>query len=87
MCVCADDCIHSLVQAWTARVNTPCVTASPSKADLSSVPLSPSPHHGSIGSMNKAGLQKSSARRSHRRKMVAECKGLRAQVSDAAVLH
>ncbi len=67
------------MQAWSARVSTSATNSSPSKADLSSVPVSPS--SSSIGSLHRQlSLQKSSARRSHRRKMVAECKGLRAQV-------
>lgn len=76
--ISAGDTYHTIMQAWTARVATAATTASPSKADLSSVPVSPS--SSSIGSLHRLNLQKSSARRSHRRKMVAECKGLRAQV-------
>jgi hypothetical protein len=73
------DTYHSIMQAWTARVATAATNSSPSKTDLSSVPVSPS--SSSIGSLQKQlNMQKSSARRSHRRKMVAECKGLRAQV-------
>ena len=74
----AGDTYHSVMQAWTARVALAATTTSPVKADLSSVPVSPS--SSSIGSRVGNGMMKSAARRSHRRKMVSECKGLRAQV-------
>ncbi len=72
------DSYHSVMQAWTARVALAASSPSPVKADLSSVPVSPS--SSSIGSRAANNLQKSAARRSHRRKMVSECKGLRSQV-------
>lgn len=73
------DTHHTIMQAWTARASTIGSISSPSKPDFSSVPVSPAAS--SIGSMNKLNMQKSTARRSYRRKMVAECKGLRAQVN------
>lgn len=70
----------SVMQAWGAKQIVVVQNPSPMKADLSSVPVSPS---SSIGSLNRAAsLLKSSSRRSYRRKMVADCKALRAQIHD-----
>jgi hypothetical protein len=60
----------SIMQAWAAKVATAASATSPMKTDISSVPVSPS---SSIGSMNRANaMQKSSSRRTFRRKMVAD---------------
>lgn len=77
----ASDSYCSVMQAWSAKQVTATLnTASPIKADISNVPVSPS---SSIGSLNRAtAMQKSTSRRSYRRKMVADCKALRLQIHD-----
>lgn len=74
------DAHHVFMQSWTARVTSLLNSTSTMKSEANTLPGSPT---GSIGLGNKSNsssLNKSYARRIHRRRMVADCKSLRAQI-------
>jgi hypothetical protein len=73
------DAHHVFMQSWTARV-TSMLNSSNTKNEPTNAPGSPT--GGSIGLSGKspANLTKSYGRRLHRRRMVADCKALRAQI-------
>lgn len=74
------DAHHVFMQSWTARVTSLINSTSAMKSEANTLPGSPT---GSIGLGNKSNssnLNKSYARRIHRRRMVADCKSLRAQI-------
>jgi hypothetical protein len=77
------DAHHVFMQSWAAKVASllsaaSSTSATKSSGDAANAPSSPS--GASIGLQKGANLSKSYARRIHRRRMVADCKALRAQI-------